>query len=370
MSIFISLFFITTIIALFAAHWFLYFSLIRFFGLQSSTNKWTIAAVLFFLAVSFIVALLLTHWKENEFTRALYYLSGFWLGFLANLVLSLAIAWIIFLIVRYFGIEINSGILGAVFILLAVAYSVWGVWNASNPVIKQINVSIPNLPAAWKGQKIVQLSDVHLGLTNRKDFMEKVVQKVNAENPAAVMITGDLFDGMDGDLGTLATPINDIKAPKGIYFVTGNHETYLGLKEVFAALEKTAVKVLNDEMMDADGLKIIGTSYPEMEGNKNIPEVLSGLKAKYFGQPNVLLYHSPSDINQIKNMGINLELCGHTHKGQIFPFHLITKMIFHGYDYGLHTLGNYTLYTTSGTGSWGPPMRTEGRGEIVVITLQ
>ena len=75
-------------------------------------------------------------------------------------------------------------------------------------------------------------------------------------------------------------------------------------------------------------------------------------------------------LKQIKKMGVNLELCGHTHKGQIFPFGLLTKLIFRGFDYGLHTDGIYTLYTTSGTGSWGPPMRTEGRSEIVLITLR
>jgi hypothetical protein len=329
-----------------------------------------IAAVLFVLALSFVIAILLIHWKENYFTRVLYYWSGLWLGFLANIVLSFGLAWIIYLGAKFFGFEIRTEILGGVFIFLAIIISAWGVWNAKNPVIRRVDVKIANLPQNWQGKKIVQLSDVHLGLTNKADFMEKVAKKVNFENPELVVITGDLFDGMDERLEEFIKPIDDIKTAKGIYFVTGNHETYVGLDKVFGALKKTKVQVLRDEVVDVSGLKLIGIDFPERGQEKNIVEILEKMKDEYAEKPNVLLYHSPDKIDQIKNMGINLELCGHTHRGQIFPFGFLTKIIFHGFDYGLFTEGNYNLYTSPGTGTWGPFMRTEGRSEIVVITLR
>lgn len=360
-------FFVSIIAILFVSHFFLYFSLMRFFSLENYKNS--ILVILFFLAISFIVSLLLIHWKENDFTRSLYYLSGLWLGFLANIVLSFGVAWITYLTIKFFGFQMRTEILGGTFIFLAILISFWGAWNAKNPVIRNVDVKIANLPQNWQGKKIVQLSDVHLGLANKADFMEKVAKQVNAQNPEMVVITGDLFDGMDENLEMFVSSIDAIETTRGIYFVTGNHETYVGLEKVFEALSKTKVKVLRDEVVDVSGLKLIGLDFPQRDQKRNIVEILEKLKDEYFGNPNVLLYHSPDQINQIKNMGINLELCGHTHKGQIFPFGFLTKIIFHGFDYGLFTQGDYNLYTNPGTGTWGPAMRTEGRSEIVVLTL-
>ena len=102
---------------------------------------------------------------------------------------------------------------------------------------------------------------------------------------------------------------------------------------------------------------------------KDIVAVLDSLKSDFLGKPNILLYHAPTNIEQIKEAGVNLELCGHTHKGQLFPLKYIVNLIYKGYGYGLHQFGDYTLYVSSGTGSWGPPMRTGSDSEIVVITL-
>ena len=115
----------------------------------------------------------------------------------------------------------------------------------------------------WQGKKLVQLSDVHLGRVLGADFLSRVVDKVNAQNPAMVLITGDLFDGADGNLEELVAPLNRLVAPQGIYFVTGNHETYLGVQRSCAALRETPVRVLTDERVVVDGLQVIGISYPE-----------------------------------------------------------------------------------------------------------
>ena len=236
--------------------------------------------------------------------------------------------------------------------------------------VKRIKVEIKNLPEAWRGKTIVQISDVHLGNIYKSDFLAEVVKKTNALHPEAVMITGDLFDGMDGNLDPLVAPLNDLKTEKGIYFVTGNHETYLGVKESLRVLAKTDVKVLSDEVVDLDGLKIIGISYPEsFVGDDEIVK-LKLLQPKFLGQPNILLYHAPVNILAAKDLGVNLQLSGHTHLGQQFPFNFVTKIIYKGYDYGLHTLGDFSIYTTSGVGTWGIPMRLGTQSEIVAIELE
>jgi uncharacterized protein len=355
---------------LFGSHYFLYLSIVRFFSITSVYSKNLLLAIFVFLSISFLLSSVLAHFRENVFTRAYYFISSFWLGLLVNLILASVIAWLIVEIAHLTDLGLNMKAIGLVLYLMATAYSFYGMWTAFHPRLKNITVTIPDLPSAWKNKKIVQISDVHLGHIYRENFMRSVIAKINSSDPEMVVITGDLFDGMDGNLEAPARPLNDIQAKRGVFFVTGNHETYLGLDIAFSALKNTKVTILKDQVVDIDGLKIIGLSYPMQNEKKNVITTLESLRNEFFGKPNILLYHSPVNIDQFKNNGIDLQLSGHTHAGQIFPFGYITKLIYKGYDYGLYKKDNFTLYTTSGTGTWGPTMRTGNTPEIVVITLR
>ncbi len=253
---------------------------------------------------------------------------------------------------------------------VALGFSIYGVWNAFHPRVKNIEVEIKNLPPEWKNKTVIQLSDVHLGHIQGAPYLEKLVKQINALHPAAVFITGDLFDGMDGALDSFVQPLNEIQAKEGIYFVTGNHETYLGVDKVSEALKNTKVKIMKNEVADISGLKIIGINYPQQGEANNEINILKTLKDNFSGQPNILLFHSPVNIEQVKEAGVNLQLAGHTHKGQLFPFNFITQLVYKGYDYGLHQNGEFSVYTTSGASTWGPPMRTGNIPEIVQIRLK
>lgn len=358
------------IAVLFGSHYFVYFSIIHFFGVIDPASSKFILAIFAFLAVSFILSSALAHFRENIFTRSYYFISSLWLGILANLVLASAVAWAIIGITSLLGLNSDYFVLGIFFFSLAVGYSVYGVWNALHPRIKNITVTIPGLPAQWKNKKIVQLSDVHIGHVHKDAFMRYVVDKINLVNPEMVVITGDLFDGMDGDLDQPLKALNDIRADKGIFFVTGNHETFLGEKFVHTALNKTKVKMMKDEVIDIDGLKLIGINYPDHGETRDAVMIIENMKKDFLEKPNILLYHSPVNIKKFSEVGVNLQLSGHTHDAQIFPLGYVAKLIFKGYNYGLYPMGNYTLYVTNGTGTWGPPMRTGNIPEIVAITLQ
>jgi hypothetical protein len=314
----------------------------------------------------------LVQWKDFFLARVFYFLSGFWLGLLLNLFLALAAVWLIGWAGRIFGFNANPAILTALFFSAAFVFSIYGSWSAFHPQIKNLTVKIPNLPAAWQDKKIVQISDAHFGAIFRDSFAKNLVEKVNSVHPDAVFITGDLLDIWDGNFGSLADMLNKIEAPKGIFFITGNHETYIGVEKAYEILNKTKVKILKDEIVDIDGLKIIGINYPEQNEKKDIVEAVKKFQKDFAGKPNILLYHSPTYayLRKFKEMGINLQLAGHTHKGQLFPLEFITKLIYRGYDYGLHQIGDYTLYATSGAGGWGPTLRTNGAPEIPVITLE
>ena len=357
-------------VILLAAHWIVYLSLVAFFGLKILILKRVLLGVLVFLSVSFIGASTVAALQENILTRALYFFSGLWLGFLTNLILAFAFVWAVVGIGGRLGWVLPADILATVGAVIALAVSIYGTYVALNPVITRVTVRIPGLPAQWRGQTIAHLSDVHIGHVYQQGFLRRVVGEVNALRPKMVVITGDLFDGMDGVLEHVLRPLNDVEAPEGVYFVTGNHETYLGLERAFAALEETPVRILNDEVVDVDGLKVVGIGYPKHGEMKDIPTVLRSLAPQFAGHPNVYLYHSPVHIPVAKEVGVNLQLSGHTHRGQLWPFRYITQFMFHGYDYGLHTEGDFNIYTSSGTGIWGPTMRTGTLSEIVAITLE
>lgn len=353
----------------FGAHYIVYLSLVHLFSIASPTYRAGLLVVFAVLSVSFFLAAFWSHVSDTFFTRCLYVVTAVWMGTLVNLFLAMLAARLIEIIGYWFQVSVSLPVLGAGFLVVAILVSVYGVWNAFTPRYENITVHIPGLPVEWRGEKIVQISDVHLGHIYRDGFMEDIVQKINAVDPALVVITGDLFDGMDGGLDAFVRPLNDLRARHGALFVTGNHETYLGVQEAFGALEKTSVRILQDEVVDIDGLKIIGVSYPLQGERKNIVATLETLQSQYFGRPNVLLYHAPAQVQEMRAAGINLQLSGHTHQGQQFPFMFITQLVHHGFDYGLYPMGEYTLYTSSGVGTWGPPMRVGTQSEIVVITL-
>lgn len=355
---------------LLGAHFFVYVSFLHFFSIADVAHKYILVCSLLFLTMSFFLASLIAHFFENIFTRAFYFLSGFWLGFLVNILLAFTALWIIFWTSQYANFTMNKGIFGIIFLGLAFLVSLYGVWNALHPVVKNVTVHIPGVPDEWRGKTIVQLSDVHLGHVYQAGFLKDVVEKVNALHPKIVVITGDLFDGMDGHLESLVQPLDSIKTEKGVFFVSGNHETYLGVEKSLAILQNTHVILMNDEVLDVDGLKLIGINYPRRGENKNVVSVLRSLKDQFFEKPNVLLYHAPENIEAIKQSGVNLLLSGHTHKGQQFPFQFVTELVHKGYNYGLYSLGDFTLYTTSGVGTWGPTMRIGTQSEIVAITIE
>lgn len=363
------LFLIASLGMVFLAHFFFYLSVINFFNITGVWQKRTAGGLLAFLAVGFILASYLAHLYDNVFTRSFYYLAGLWLGAFLYLLMAAAAAWVVIALFRLSGSAPSSAFIGGVLLGVAVLYSAYGVWNAAHPRIREVRVEIKGLPESWKGKTIVQISDVHLGHVYRADFMRGVVEKVNALKPDIVAITGDLFDGMDGALYEIAAPLKGLRAPYGVYFVTGNHETYLGVDKVYAVMKGVGVEALKDEVRVLDGLQLAGISY-RRRGETRVPaEVLRSIPGYVPGRPTVMLYHSPVDVGEAGAAGVGLQLSGHTHKGQLFPFNFITSGIYDGLDYGLHRFGDYSIYTTGGVGTWGPPMRTGNAPEVVRVTL-
>ena len=366
----IPLFIVVAFSIVFLGHYFIYFSITRFFAVTGSGRKAALGTILFLLPASFIASSILARWMDDVVSRVIYFSSALWLGVGLTLMTFFALAWAAWGVEKLVAHSPSPAVFGGAAVALACLYSGYGVWNAYHPRTENVRVRIKNLPPEWRGKKIVQLSDVHLGRILGAPFLARLVEKINAQNPEIVFITGDLFDGADGRLDELVRPLNGLKAPLGVYYVTGNHEIYLGVDRALAALKTTPVRVLDDELADLNGLQIIGISYPERGHSKDIGEVLRKLPRFSPQKPSILLYHNPTQVEQVKAAGINLQLSGHTHHGQIFPIQFISRLIYGKYYNGLHREGDYAIYASSGAGTWGPTMRTGNHPEIAVIHLE
>lgn len=270
----------------------------------------------------------------------------------------------------WIGIFPNIPLLFTIAIVTTIVTGVYWLYNARIIRTIRVNIGVKNLPENWVNKKIALISDVHIGHILRANFLKRIVKRVNRENVEMLCIAGDLFDGMDWRLEDLFYPLKDIKAPYGIYYADGNHETYLGVNRAMKAIKNIdTMHILRNEIAHLDGIDIIGIDYPEIGEKINVAESITSLPNYNKNTPSILLFHTPFQIEEIAKTGVDIEFCGHTHKGQMWPFGIITKILFKWYDYWLSTIGDFSLYTSSGIGSWGPPMRVGSISEFVVVTL-
>jgi predicted MPP superfamily phosphohydrolase len=239
--------------------------------------------------------------------------------------------------------------------------------------VKRVTVPIARLSETISGYRIVQLSDIHVGPTIGKDFIEQLVAQTNALEPDLVAITGDLVDGSVSELAEHVAPLAKLRAKDGVYFVTGNHEYYSGADEWIAYLTSLGVRVLRNERVaigGRDGFDLAGvddwTAHQFGAGHgADLPRALQGRDPR---RPLVLLAHQPKAIVQAAKLGVDLQLSGHTHGGQLFPFNYLVKLQ-QPYVAGLHAHGDAKIYVSQGTGYWGPPMRLGAPAEITRIEL-
>ncbi|MCX6833295.1 MAG: metallophosphoesterase [candidate division Zixibacteria bacterium] len=348
------------------AHAGVYFSWLKFFQITDPGFRRGLAIALFVLSISFIIGSMLVHRYQHGLSGAIYLVSAIWLGAFLYILMSVVLTWAFAGVSALIAGSAHFRPIAMAFLAIAVGFSLYGLWSAANPRVTEITVPIRNLPSSWEGRRIAQISDVHLGAINRTEFMKHIVEEVNSVNPDMVVITGDLFDGVGDDLRKLVHPLAELHPPLGTFFITGNHETYHGVDSCIAALDNLPIKVLRNEIVDLDGVQLLGIEYPLREQKIVLDTILQRLQP---GKPTIALFHIPSGVEVFKKYGVNLLLCGHTHVGQMWPFNYITHSVYHGYDYGLKTDGDFSIYTNSGAGSWGPPYRTNVRPEVAVVTV-
>jgi predicted MPP superfamily phosphohydrolase len=239
--------------------------------------------------------------------------------------------------------------------------------------VKKIRISLRRIRPTRVGYRIVQLSDVHVGPTIGRDFVQDVVAQTNALNPDLIVITGDLVDGSVEKLADAVAPLADLKAKDGVYFVTGNHEYYSGVDEWLAHLATLGVRVLRNERVSigaSDGFDLAGVDdYTGHGFPGHGPNLTRALAGRDRGRVLILLAHQPKQVFEAAQTDVDLQLSGHTHGGQMFPFNFLVRLQ-QPYVAGFHMHEGTGIYVSNGTGYWGPPMRVGTQAEITQIELR
>lgn len=339
----------------------------RFAFFFNTSSSWHLYVTFAAITIYMIGGLIVFTNAEGNFANLAYSAAAILMGLMLFLLLAVILVDLTGLIVKF-----NPRTFGIAAIVIALMVSAYGIWNATNKRIRQVEIPIEGLTTEINA---ALLTDIHIGHFWGIKTLENVVDKTNALNPDVVFITGDLFDGKIRLNNASLSPLKRLNAP--VYFVEGNHDGYSGAKEIKQKLRDIGVEVLENEVSHFNQLQIIGLDHmrPDDETvsghtsdtGPTMEETLKELNI-FPNKPTVLLHHSPDGIEYANQHGVDLFLAGHTHAGQIFPVVLIANKLF-AYNKGLHDYKGTKMYVSQGVGTFGPPMRVGTISEITQLKL-
>lgn len=323
-----------------------------------SSPWWQVAtALIVVFAPSFPLTVTVVRRWARETARPWLLVGYIWFGFAAYLLLGAVAA--------HVAVAFGVGAYDAAIVCggLSIGVVLLGLFNvARGAVVRDVRVELPRLGAAQ--YRIVQLTDVHIGAVIGREFAEQVVRRVNALKPDAIVITGDLIDGQLAELRPHAEPLRELRARDGVFAVTGNHEYYWNASAWLDHLRSLGIRILRNEHVTLAGaLQLAGTD--DVSRSEDVERAVADRDPAL---PMVLLAHHPRTIARAAAAGVELQLSGHTHGGQLLPWGWLARL----WDpkvSGLARFGRAQLYVSDGTGFWGPPLRVGTICEITHLTL-
>lgn len=383
------LIFFTVVIAIVSAmHYYVWARIVRDTAL-SPPLKDSGTYLMIALGILFPISLILSRSFSSQFSYIILWCTYLWLGMIMLFVFFFLFSDLLKLLIHIFSWLSSSGNStmnperrvflsrtmagsGLAMVFAATGRGVQQYFQTA--VVKQVPLTFNHLPDVFKGYKIVQISDLHLGQMMTRATLAGIVDQVNQLKPDLVLITGDLVDGSIKHLHGSVAPLKHLEARKGVYFVTGNHEYYSGVQYWLPHIESLGIKVLNNETVkikEQDAFFYL-SGVPDKEsknfGQKfaaDFQKTFTGLKEDSI---KILMAHQPIDVKKASQYHVDLVLSGHTHGGQIWPFNYLVYLQ-QPYLKGLYRYKNTQLYVNQGTGSWGPPMRLGSVNEITEIIL-
>lgn len=363
----------------------LYMFLRLSYYLQLTGNqRIVLASVLGSLAFFTLVALPVSRMLPRRVANILTWIIYPWMGFALLLFVTLLATDVIWMLLHFVPTQylpesriVLQHCFGVVAVSITLLLGVLALWKGLGPVrVKPVTITLDRLPSSLDGFRIVQMTDLHIGPMINGNWLRRVVDKANALKPDLIVITGDLVDGSVKELGKHVAPLADLRATHGAYFITGNHEYYSGVEQWCKYVSSLGIRVLRNERVsipagqsasfDLAGVDDLASYHFPGEG-ADLTKALAGR------DPNkalILLAHQPAAVEEAATQGVDLQLSGHTHGGQIWPFTYLVYLQ-QPFTKGLYHYGDTKtqVYVSSGTGFWGPPMRLGTSAEITHITL-
>jgi uncharacterized protein len=343
-------------------------------------NKILYTIIFIVLAVTFIAAKFLESRHSSVFTDMLNVIGGFWMGFMLYAIMFFLLSDIIFIILRITGLLERGNIVsfrrwsliitsGISFLLIA-----GGFINALLPVVKEYNIVIDKPVDGTNKLKVAAVSDIHLGSIIRKRSIKKLSGMLEEMHPDVIFLLGDIVDGEIGPVlrGDLLKYFSGPKTKDGLYAITGNHEFIGGAGRTIPYIESKGIRVLKDEVVTLPGgIQLIGRLDRDSKRfyNKERLSLEELMKSVDRSKPVILLDHQPFHLNETEKNGIDLQLSGHTHNGQMWPLNYLTRKIYE-LSYGYLKKGNSQIIVSSGYGLWGPRVRSGSHSEILLINIQ
>jgi len=334
------------------------------------------------VAASFVAARILERTWPGHITECVTWTGNFWLAFLLFFVLIALLLDITRLMNHFFHflpafIYADYAKTKLIVLLASIAYTLImvtaGYINARNPRVKELSLKIDKPGHGLKSLTISMASDIHLGTIIRKAKAKELVRMLNEPKPDLILLAGDV---VDEDLApvikdNIGEALCKLKARLGVYAITGNHEYIGGAGPAVDYLEKHCIRMLRDTVVLVNSQFYIAgrddRDKPRFTGKprKELEDVLKGVDPSY---PLILMDHQPFSLATAAGLGVDLQLSGHTHHGQIWPFNYITRAIYE-LSWGYKKINNTHFYVSSGFGTWGPPVRLGNRPEVVIIHL-
>lgn len=255
--------------------------------------------------------------------------------------------------------------------LTATGITAYGVQTAlGDPVLKRVQIPLAKLPRSMDGYKIALVSDIHLGPLTGIEHSRRIVRSINGMNADLIAVAGDMVDGTVAELGDEAAPLAELRSRDGAYFVTGNHEYFSGAEEWLVEVERLGMRPLQNERLEIRGLTLAGVN--DLSGGdlgEGGPDFAKALGDRDPAKPVVLLAHQPIQAFEAAKHGVDLQLSGHTHGGQMVPFNLIAGLQ-QPVISGLGEIDGTQVYVTNGAGFWGPPVRVGAPPDITLVELR
>ncbi len=317
------------------------------------------------------------HRWPNLLSAGIFFLGSWYLGAMVYLLFGILVQDIlnIFLAITplpQLSVTVNRWLFYAL-LIITLWVTFYGFWNAQRYFIRELSISLP-LPPSGKAQTlcVVVVSDLHLGTVIRPGKLTEIVATINQFKPELILIAGDILDENlpKAWWSRFLEPLRQLQAPLGVLAVSGNHEHFIGIDAARQAITHVGIRLLEDEVVVLkDTLAIIGRQDASAAYFQKTRLPLSSLlKATPPQLPVIVLDHQPRQLQEAQQAGVHLQISGHTHDGQFWPFTWVTRKVW-PLSYGYRQIGNTHFYVTSGIGVWGPPLRLGSRAELVVLQL-